>query len=75
MNHTYLVIAYYHFAQVEDPRFFVKEHKRFFKDLDVAGRIYISKEGINGQMSGAAMDVESYMAWLKEQPRVRGSHF
>lgn len=68
MENQYLILAYYHFAEIENPRFFVKEHKRFFKGLDVSGRIYISKEGINGQMSGLKAHCELYMSWLKEQP-------
>ncbi len=68
MDSQYLILAYYHFFEIENPKFFVKEHKRFFKNRDVAGRLYISHEGINGQMSGLKEDCEAYMAWLKEQP-------
>lgn len=68
MADQYLILAYYHFKDIENPFFFVKEHKRFFKDRDMTGRIYISKDGINGQASGLKSDCEAYMAWLKEQP-------
>lgn len=68
MSHQYLILAYYHFTDVENPYYLVKEHKRFFENRDVAGRIYISREGINGQMSGKQEDAEAYMEWLKTVP-------
>lgn len=63
---TYYALAYYIFTPIENPYREVKNHKRFFKDRDVTGRIYISEEGINGQMSGAQEDAEAYMIWLRE---------
>lgn len=68
MTNKYLILAYYHFADVKDPALFVKEHKKFFENRDVKGRLYISKEGINGQMSGSKKDCEDYMTWLKSRP-------
>lgn len=62
----YYALAYYIFTPIENPYREVKNHKRFFKDRDVSGRIYISEEGINGQMSGAQADAEAYMTWLSE---------
>ncbi len=61
---TYCALAYYIFTPIENPFQEMKNHKRFFKDRDVTGRIYISEEGINGQMSGAQADTEAYMTWL-----------
>ncbi|MCH9632736.1 MAG: hypothetical protein S4CHLAM6_10760 [Chlamydiae bacterium] len=68
MEKKYLILAYYLIQPVEDAHQCVKEHKNFFKNRDVAGRIYISSEGINGQMSGKKSDCEAYMQWLKEMP-------
>lgn len=64
----YLVLAYYQFMQVDDPHGEVKRHKIFFKEKDVAGRIYLSEQGINGQMSGLEEDVLAYIHWLRSQP-------
>lgn len=61
----YLVVAYYYFCQIEDPNQEVLSHKNFFKDKDAKGRIYISKEGFNGQLSACAEDAKSYMRWLE----------
>ena len=69
MEKQYIALAYYLFVLLEDPFAEVKKHKKFFESRDCTGRIYISEEGINGQMSGALSDTEAYMAWLKEDPR------
>ncbi len=63
---TYFALAYYIFNPIENPKREVKNHKRFFKDRDVLGRIYISEEGINGQMSGSQADTQDYIAWLRQ---------
>lgn len=67
MDSSHLILAYYHLTALEKPFFWVKEHQRFFENRDVKGRIYISSEGINGQMSGSTADCEAYMQWLKSQ--------
>jgi UPF0176 protein len=63
----YLVLAYYLFTRVEDPKHEVREHKKFFESRDVTARIYISHEGINGQMSASLEAAEQYMEWLKSR--------
>lgn len=65
----YLVLAYYIFTEIENPEYEVKKHKKFFENRDVACRIYISHEGINGQMSASKAAAEEYMEWLKGDPR------
>lgn len=57
----YLVLAYYIFTEIENPEYEVKKHKKFFESRDVACRIYISHEGINGQMSASKQAAEEYM--------------
>src|ERR1700722_2735586 len=65
----YLILAYYHFTPLENPSLEVRRHKDFFKERDVAGRIYLSEEGINGQMSGSEKDAREYMEWLLSDSR------
>ncbi len=69
MHSDYLVLAYYKFVQIEDPHAEVARHKQFFEGRDARSRIYISHEGINGQMSAAKADAESYMKWIHSDPR------
>jgi UPF0176 protein len=68
MTKPYYVLAFYHLTPIEDPQHEVKQHKIFFKDRDITSRIYISKEGINGQMSASVEDAKAYMEWLTEKP-------
>lgn len=64
----YVVLAYYGFTPIEDPQAEVKEHKTFFKDRDITSRIYISEQGINGQMSAYHSDALDYMNWMQTKP-------
>lgn len=75
MQNKYLILAYYHLNPIENPGAIVLEHKKFFKNKDAKGRIYISEEGINGQMSGEKSVCEEYMAWLKTLPGFEGVTF
>jgi len=61
----YCVLAYYSFQPVQDAKKEVLEHKKFLENLDARGRIYISEEGINGQMSISNEDLDAYTDWLK----------
>lgn len=79
--HPYQVLAYYAFSTVENPHALVKAHKEWFKDKDVTARIYISEDGINGQMSIETSEAANYIAWIRtfspfsEMPvKVQGHH-
>lgn len=71
----YLVLAYYAFVKVDDPHRLVQEHKDFFQGRDVASRIYISEEGINGQMSAVEHDAQAYMDWLRSKTPFKHIYF
>jgi len=74
-NNSYFVLAYYHFTPIEDPQLEVSRHKAFFAGRDVTGRIYISEQGINGQMSGAVEDAQAYMVWMQKDSRFEQMEF
>ena len=67
----YHVLAFYHLVSIEDPLAEVARHKAFFEGRDATGRIYISHEGINAQLSGAAREAQSYIDWLRSDLRYR----
>ncbi|CAI5976444.1 unnamed protein product [Closterium sp. NIES-65] len=50
----FLVLNFYHFADVEDAHGDVERHRAFLQERDIRGRIYISHQGINAQQSGLA---------------------
>ncbi len=69
------VLAYYHFIRVDDPHLEVSRHLEFFKDKDVRCRIYISEEGINGQMSASEEASLLYQEWLRSDQRFKDTVF
>lgn len=64
----YIVVAYYHFFPLENPQEEVARHKAFFKNRDITCRIYLSEQGINGQMSAGRKDGMEYMQWMHARP-------
>lgn len=68
---SYYVLAYYHLAPISDPHAEVAFHKDFLSPLDATSRIYVSEEGINGQMCAAENDAKSYMEWMHSRPEFR----
>ncbi|HEY4254988.1 MAG TPA: rhodanese-related sulfurtransferase [Chlamydiales bacterium] len=65
----YQVLAYYILTPIEAPHEEVRRHQEFFKTRDLKSRIYISEQGINGQMSGSAAHAEEYMQWIQSDAR------
>jgi len=71
-NQPYQVLAYYHFSPIEDAKEEVRLHKEFLEKLDARGRIYISEEGINGQVSIHEKDAPTYIEWLQGKKEFQG---
>jgi UPF0176 protein len=71
----YEVILYYNFAKITEPERFCKEHKRFCKDNNLKGRIYISSEGLNGTCSGTKEEVEAYKEYVWSLPGFENTEF
>jgi len=63
------VIAFYHLVEISDPQAEVAKHQEFFRTRDLKSRLYLSEQGINGQMSGLAAQAQEYMDWLRSDPR------
>jgi UPF0176 protein len=75
MENKYSILAFYCYADIENPKREIKQHKRFLESLDVRARIYIANNGINAQMSLAEGDAATYMDWLKADPRFASVQF
>lgn len=71
----YLVLAYYEFVPIANPHEEVALHKAFFEGKDVTCRIYISEQGINGQMCAARQDAQKYMEWMHSRTEFKNIHF
>lgn len=72
---SHWVLAYYHFHAIQDPRKEVDTHKAFFSGRDVTCRIYISEQGINGQMSAAKEDAKAYIDWMHQREEFQDVKF
>lgn len=66
---SYRVLLYYQYVPIDNPEEFTAEHLNFCKELGLKGRILISKEGINGTVSGTIEQTERYMQVMKQDPR------
>jgi UPF0176 protein len=53
----------------------VAKHQEFIQGREIACRVYISEEGINGQMSASAQDAEAYREWMAADPRFKDVSF
>lgn len=62
---NYEVILYYNFTKIDNPDAFCKEHKQYMKDIGIKGRVYISREGINGTLGGTPEKVQIYKDYLR----------
>jgi UPF0176 protein len=69
LSPPYHVLAYYCFTSLENPLEEVSRHQAFLQNLEIRCRIYISEEGINGQMSASPEASTAYQDWLKSDSR------
>tara|TARA_B100000161_G_C33551589_1_gene415694 strand:- start:151 stop:1077 length:927 start_codon:yes stop_codon:yes gene_type:complete len=63
------VLLYYFYSKVENTEEYYNYHKNFCENLDLRGRIIISKEGLNGTVSGPEEDCINYMKFVKSDIR------
>lgn len=63
-NITFLALTFYHLTPIEFPLKEVKKWKHFLNSVDAKGRIYISCDGINAQMSLEKQHLEVFRSWL-----------
>lgn len=69
------VIAYYIFTPISNPKEEVEEQRRFLENMGATGRIYISEEGINGQLSCTQETTATYIDWMHARPPFKGVEF
>lgn len=74
-SEPYFVLAYYAFVPLDNPQEEVVTHKQFFEGKDVSCRIYLSEEGINGQLCALRRDALSYIDWMHSRKVFRDVDF
>ena len=69
------IILYYNFQLIDDPEQFCVDHKKKCLNLDLLGRVYIAKEGINGTLAGKPGNIAKYKEYLRSFLRFEGTEF
>jgi UPF0176 protein len=64
----YIVILFYKFVEIEDPKRMMKEQRQICADLGLKGRMLLASEGVNATFEGAAENIQKYKERLKENP-------
>lgn len=54
------ILLFYKYVTVDDPEAFMTEHLEWCNEHEINGRVFISKEGINGTVSGKTNNIEEY---------------
>lgn len=75
LENNYFVLAFYTFQTIADSKLEVKTHKEFLEKLDATCRIYISEEGINGQVCLEQSDAHRYIDWMHSRKEFKNVEF
>ena len=68
MKPKYTVILFYKFINIAKPKAVIKAHSKKAKELNLLGRMFVAKEGINATLEGKNKDVKSYIKFLHGDP-------
>lgn len=63
-----LTLSFYKYAHIEDPELFRNQLYRMLDEIGVFGRIYIAREGVNGQISVPEANFETFRTRLYSIP-------
>lgn len=74
-NEMYHVLLYYKFVPIEDEETFAAEHLEACNNLGLKGRILVSKDGINGTVSGPVSQTDAYIEMMRKDKRFRDMVF
>lgn len=74
-NEMYHVLLYYNFVPIEDEEAFATEHLEACKSLGLKGRILVSKDGINGTVSGPVSQTDAYIEMMRADKRFKDTVF
>lgn len=65
----FIVILFYKFIDIADPKTFVDMHKAECTRFGLKGRMLVAEEGINGTFEGTRENVDAYKKFLLSDPR------
>ena len=61
------VTSFYHFKEIVEVNSLRKKSLEYCNNIDLLGTILISKEGINGSISGKKVSILKYFDWLQRE--------
>ncbi|MBX2873364.1 MAG: rhodanese-related sulfurtransferase [Saprospiraceae bacterium] len=67
-----ITLSFYQYHQIEDPAQFRDQLYKSWSKLNVYGRIYVAHEGINGQISVPASELETFKEKMYSIPFLEG---
>ena len=70
-----IVLLYYHFTSIEDPKALAAEQRYLCQKLALKGRILVATEGINGTLAGSAAAAQAYQETMSGHPLFKGMEF
>jgi UPF0176 protein len=75
-NHPkYSILAYYTLVELPNPEAERDRQRDFLSKLDATCRIYLSSQGINGQLCLREDQANSYIRWMQEDERFATTNF
>ncbi len=66
LGYDYVTISFYQYAHIDNPRLFRDHLFTMWSNLDVVGRTYVAKEGINAQIAIPSQNFEQFKKELYE---------
>ncbi len=69
------VLLYYKYVSIDNPEAVMSEQRLLCSALNLAGRIIVSKEGINGTIEGTIDNTERYIAYMEKNEMFAGIHY
>lgn len=68
MQKDHIVILFYKFTQIADPKVIVQAHRKKCAELGILGRMIVAQEGVNATFEGTAENIQTYIDFLHSDP-------
>jgi UPF0176 protein len=65
-GNEFVTVSFYQYAQIDNPRLFRDHLFQMWSNLEIIGRTYVAKEGINAQISVPIINFKSFRDRLNE---------
>lgn len=72
MSENIVIVAFYHFAPLDDYQQMKAPLLNFCHEHDLKGTILLASEGINSTISGTRPNIDALLTYLKSDPRLAG---